>query len=503
MVEYYQVSDDPHMLYVYAGLLASSFSFAQCVASLVYGSLSDRFGRRPILLWGLLANALALLAFGFAQTYWQAMLFRILGGVLNGNMPVAKCYMGEVTHPRHHQKVFSLVGLVWSTGNVVGPALGGFLAIPADLYPNVFSQTGLFGRNPFLLPCVVMSAIQLSGFVVGFFRLKEPLHTQQPSEIAEIAVELAELHPSSHSESHPSSPSALLRSADMGVDDVDASVCVDEDVGVGVDEDVGVGVDEDVGVGVGVGVHEEQVMDVGMRLCSSEDNHESGREQLSHADARLQGAGVLSAACQPTGECAASSADEVRFCTGEEVPDKLTETSQRNTLIDASSDTSSSAPANTPVNAPSSSSSNGMHGKIKRALQFVDGLRRPSYRPLVDESEFPPVGGETDSDLEGYAYRASKGARLRLKMREWRASTAQVLLTVWEVMRIRNVLVVTTLYSLIGIQWIMFDETFSMWAKESYESGGMSFSTSGRLIFFSLCHVHFLFVWVCWCVFAF
>jgi len=81
----------------YSGLVASCFSLAQFISSFVWGWLSDRKGRRPILLIGMLGNAITAPLFGLAPNYTLAVIFRSLSGLINGNVGVAKAYAREIS----------------------------------------------------------------------------------------------------------------------------------------------------------------------------------------------------------------------------------------------------------------------------------------------------------------------------------------------------------------------------------------------------------------------
>ncbi|KAJ3131443.1 hypothetical protein HK100_006347 [Physocladia obscura] len=141
----------------YVGFIASSFSLAQFMTSLLWGWVSDRVGRRPVLLTGLLGNAISLLI-----------------GILNGNVGIAKCVIGEVTDSTNQSFGFSLIGIMWSLGTILGPIIGGCLAYPVETYPHIFPNGNEFlERNPFFLPCAVSATVSLVGFVVGFFLLEE------------------------------------------------------------------------------------------------------------------------------------------------------------------------------------------------------------------------------------------------------------------------------------------------------------------------------------------
>lgn len=157
---------------LYAGILASSFPFAEFLSSLFYGVLSDKIGRRPVLLWGLLGNAITLVAFGLSPNFACAVLFRSMTGFLNGNFPVCKTYLAEICRKKHHPTVFSITGLLWGLGNIVGPLIGGFSAQPASKYES-FKDISLFIKFPYLFPCLLFGFYQLFGFVLGYFYLTE------------------------------------------------------------------------------------------------------------------------------------------------------------------------------------------------------------------------------------------------------------------------------------------------------------------------------------------
>lgn len=137
MIRDFHLSDDEKKIGRYAGLLASSFSFAQffsgplppfpgLTAGLPWGRLSDLYGRKPIVLCGLLGTVAATLAFGFSTTFTQALIARISAGLLNGNVGVIRTMVAEMVVERGHQaRAFSVMPFVWSAGSILGPVLGG------------------------------------------------------------------------------------------------------------------------------------------------------------------------------------------------------------------------------------------------------------------------------------------------------------------------------------------------------------------------------------------
>lgn len=89
----------------YAGILISAFAFAESISGMFWGGLSDRYGRKPILLFGCAGTILSLLVVGFSVNFWMALMGRMLGGLLNGNIGVIQTMVGElVTLPEHERK---------------------------------------------------------------------------------------------------------------------------------------------------------------------------------------------------------------------------------------------------------------------------------------------------------------------------------------------------------------------------------------------------------------
>jgi MFS family permease len=89
----------------YAGLLVSAFAMAEASTAMIWGRISDRYGRKPIVLFGLVGVALSSLIFGFAKRYWVALLARVVGGLLNGNVAVMQTMVAEmVKRPEHERK---------------------------------------------------------------------------------------------------------------------------------------------------------------------------------------------------------------------------------------------------------------------------------------------------------------------------------------------------------------------------------------------------------------
>jgi len=115
MVRDFDIGNDEN-IGVYVGLLASSYAAAQCVVSVPWGRLSDYIGRRPVLLLGLIGISFAMILFGFSKNYTWAIVSRLLCGVLNGNVGVARSVVGEITDATNQARGFSVIGFAVGTG---------------------------------------------------------------------------------------------------------------------------------------------------------------------------------------------------------------------------------------------------------------------------------------------------------------------------------------------------------------------------------------------------
>jgi MFS transporter, DHA1 family, tetracycline resistance protein len=137
------------------GFLSAAFSIAQFCASPFLGALSDRVGRRPVILVNIFGSSLAYFLFGLSNTLSLLMLARVLEGITGGSISTAQAYIADVTPPEDRMKRFGLIGAVFGLGFVIGPAFGGFLstyslAMPAYAAGTLCLLAAVFGY--FMLP---------------------------------------------------------------------------------------------------------------------------------------------------------------------------------------------------------------------------------------------------------------------------------------------------------------------------------------------------------------
>ena len=110
------------------GFLVTSFSLLQLLAVPVWGAISDRYGRRPVLIIGLLGSTASYVLFAHAGSYWALLVSRIVAGAMGATVGVAQAYLADVTAPERRAHAMGLLGAAFAMGFILGPALGGALS---------------------------------------------------------------------------------------------------------------------------------------------------------------------------------------------------------------------------------------------------------------------------------------------------------------------------------------------------------------------------------------
>jgi multidrug resistance protein len=129
------------------GLLFTTYSAAQFLTIPFLGAISDRFGRRSVLLLSMATEMVAYVAFGLAGNLATLFVARLVAGAGAGNISTAQAYVADVTSPTERTRTFGLVGAAFGVGFLFGPALGGFLSHVFDLRAPAFAAGGLVLLN--------------------------------------------------------------------------------------------------------------------------------------------------------------------------------------------------------------------------------------------------------------------------------------------------------------------------------------------------------------------
>lgn len=141
-----------------SGWIAFLYASIQFTMGPVIGGLSDRFGRRPVLLASLAAFSADYLVMAFAPTLWWLVAARCVAGITGATFPTAYAYIADVTPPEKRGANFGVIGMAFGFGFIIGPALGGFVA--------------QFGHQ---VPFLVSAGLALTNFIYGMFVLPESL----------------------------------------------------------------------------------------------------------------------------------------------------------------------------------------------------------------------------------------------------------------------------------------------------------------------------------------
>jgi len=172
----------------YSGTLEGSFHIGSIIGSIFWGWFSDKYGRKPALILGLFGTIIATISFGLSPNYGTAIATRLMWGLLNGNVGVAKTALSEVCSDKHTARAFSYIGLSNGVGRVFGPALGGLLSEPAKKYS--WGQYRLFVLFPYLLPCLAAAFITTLTAIMTHFFLKETLQKKIGNVVYEVKVDV-------------------------------------------------------------------------------------------------------------------------------------------------------------------------------------------------------------------------------------------------------------------------------------------------------------------------
>ncbi|KAH7033699.1 major facilitator superfamily domain-containing protein [Microdochium trichocladiopsis] len=163
----------------YSGLIESMFSLTQMCVMMFWGHAADRFGRKPILVFSLVAVSVATALFGLAQSIWQMVLFRCVAGVFAGTIVTIRVMITEHSTQATQARTFSWFAFAGNLGILFGPLLGGVLADPAAQYPAVFAGVPFFEKFPYALSSFVVGLIGLSAAVTSALFVEETL----PAEV--------------------------------------------------------------------------------------------------------------------------------------------------------------------------------------------------------------------------------------------------------------------------------------------------------------------------------
>lgn len=152
---------------IFGGVLGSLYAALQFVFAPIWGGLSDRYGRKPILMFTLLGTALGYFLWIMSGNFWLLVLSRVVGGMAGGNISVATAAIADVTSREKRSKGMAFVGIAFGLGFVLGPAIGGL----ASQWDWSGSELVFFGMHPFSAAATIsfcLAVINLLWLAIGF-----------------------------------------------------------------------------------------------------------------------------------------------------------------------------------------------------------------------------------------------------------------------------------------------------------------------------------------------
>jgi len=172
MVKDFSVAEKEEDIGFYVGLLGSAFYFSLCITNIFWGHLSDKLGRKPVLLYNIVGTCIGTIVFGSSQTFIIALLGRFIAGSCSANGTVAKGVLGDVIDESQRTIGYSFYGVTWGLSAMIGPLIGGALANPASKY-EIFN-TSFWKKYNYLLPSIFVMTTGVISFVVAVIFLNEP-----------------------------------------------------------------------------------------------------------------------------------------------------------------------------------------------------------------------------------------------------------------------------------------------------------------------------------------
>lgn len=163
------------------GLLVASYAAAQLFGAPFLGRLSDRYGRRPVLLISILGTAVGFLMLAFANSLWMLFASRIIDGLTGGNISVAQAYITDITDRKDRARGLGLIGAAFGLGFILGPAIGGLLSSLGEWIDAAVTGVVIW---QFALPALLAAILAFANMVAVYFFLPESLSDKRRAELA-------------------------------------------------------------------------------------------------------------------------------------------------------------------------------------------------------------------------------------------------------------------------------------------------------------------------------
>ncbi|KAF7311559.1 MFS domain-containing protein [Mycena kentingensis (nom. inval.)] len=172
---------------IYSGMVEAIFAVTQSLTSYGWAAISDRVGRRPVILIGSGGLAILTLLLGLCESFWGIMIIRGIGGMLAGNLATYHSILAEITHKSHEHISYPLYSSIWPLGSVLGPLMGSQLSNLGSKYPMLFGSQFVL-RYPYFAPNAFCTLLVVLGFVMSYFFLEETLPSKRRGASAVVTT---------------------------------------------------------------------------------------------------------------------------------------------------------------------------------------------------------------------------------------------------------------------------------------------------------------------------
>jgi len=153
------------------GLLLTSFSLFQFISAPIAGTLSDKYGRKPLLIISQVATLISFVILGFANSLWMLFASRIIDGLFGSNSTIAKAYLSDITSQKDKSKVFAVSGAAYAIGIMIGPLLGGTIA-----------------QTSYAIPSFIAAGVTLFSILFTLFALPETINKENEKKALKIKL---------------------------------------------------------------------------------------------------------------------------------------------------------------------------------------------------------------------------------------------------------------------------------------------------------------------------
>ncbi|BGO94014.1 hypothetical protein NBRC10512_003647 [Rhodotorula toruloides] len=154
---------------LWTGVVSAVFFLSQFLTAMIWVSVAEKHGRRAVLFASLVGTGCTVMIFGTSKNLGTAICTRLAMGLFNGAVGVARSAVQDVTDETNRSTAYTILGLLWGMGGIVGSVLGGTLEHPVEKYPRYFGDSQWFVEYPYLLPCLVAGSVTLFGGFLSLF----------------------------------------------------------------------------------------------------------------------------------------------------------------------------------------------------------------------------------------------------------------------------------------------------------------------------------------------